>query len=365
MCRQADRTISGPLTRDQVADGWYGASKVGRLYPGCSPGFCLRGVGASSPPSRFLSETSQSDTAQTTPHMEWRLLSEASVRKPRLSISECTTFPSTFETDLEAYRGAGVEGIGIWEFKLPQNADERSLDLLQASGLEASICVPEVASIYPDSYFTEPGDPDERRDALCSAIRRLARFRPTVVMAVTGDPTGRDINEMRRKTVGGLRVAADVAGELGLILGIEGYRASSGSLVSTIPGMLALADEIDRPNVKIIPDTWHIWDDPGMLDDLRLNTKRFAGVQICDWRDPTRSWADRVMPGDGVIDWSAVFGALETGGYDGWVDLEIFSDDGRFGNAWPDSIWTRPPEDVAAQAVADFDRLWETRTMVR
>jgi sugar phosphate isomerase/epimerase len=281
--------------------------------------------------------------------------------RPKLSISECTTFPATFEADLAAYSGGGVDGIGIWEFKLPKGGDDGSIDLLQRSGLTATICVPEVPSIYPDTYFTKPEDPLERRDALCDAIRRLARFRPKVVMAVTGDPRGRDIREMRQETVAGLRVAADVAGELGLVLGIEGYRASSGSLVSTIPGMLELADEVGRPNVKIIPDMWHIWDDPGVMDDLRRHTDRFAGVQICDWREPTRSWADRVMPGDGVIDWSSVFGALDAGGFDGWFDLEIFSDDGRFGNAWPDSIWARPPQDVAADAVAGFDHLWTAR----
>jgi sugar phosphate isomerase/epimerase len=287
------------------------------------------------------------------------------VTKPKFSISECTTFPASFADDVAAYAAAGVDGIGIWEFKLPEGDDARNIGLLEEAGLAASICVPSVPSIYPDSYFTKPTDPDLRREALCEAIRRFAPFRPAAVMAVTGDPTGRDGIDMRRTTVEGLRVAADVAGELGMILGVEGYRASSGSLVSTIPGMLGLIDEIDRWNVRIIPDAWHIWDDPGVLDDLRTHTDRFAGFQICDWRDPTRSWADRVLPGDGVINWSAVYGALDAGGFDGWLDLEIFSDDGRFGNAWPDSIWGLPPAEVAARAVADLDRQWAARATPR
>ena len=41
-------------------------------------------------------------------------------------------------------------------------------------------------------------------------------------------------------------------------------------------------------------------------------------------RNPTRSWKDRVLPGDGVIDLPAILGALEAGGFDGWFDMEIF-----------------------------------------
>jgi len=36
----------------------------------------------------------------------------------RLSISQITTVSAPFDADLDAYRAAGADGIGIWEFKL-------------------------------------------------------------------------------------------------------------------------------------------------------------------------------------------------------------------------------------------------------
>ena len=69
---------------------------------------------------------------------------------------------------------------------------------------------------------------------------------------------------------------------------------------------------------------------------------RFVGVHIADWRDPTRGWADRVLPGDGVADLPALLGTLERAGWNGYYDLEIFSDNGTFGNAWPGSLWDVP-----------------------
>jgi sugar phosphate isomerase/epimerase len=158
-----------------------------------------------------------------------------------------------------------------------------------------------------------------------------------------------------------LRRAADVAADLGLTIGVEAYRKTSGSMVLGVQGMVDLADEIDRPNVGIIVDTWHLWDDPGVLDDVRRHVSRIVGVQICDYRNPTRSWADRVLPGDGVIDWAAWFRTLDQAGYEGWYDLEIFSDNGVFGNVWPDSIWSRPGREVAQDAMAGFASLWASR----
>ncbi len=281
--------------------------------------------------------------------------------QPKLSISECTTYTATFESDLRNYRLAGADGIGIWEFKLAEGDDRRAVQELERSGLRATLCVPKVPSIVPDPFFTEPEDPGERRTALCAAVRRFSRFDPVAVLCLTGDPAGRDRAEIRRLIVDGLRAAADVAAEVGVTLGLEPLRATSGSLVTTIPDTVRLIDEIGAPNIKLIADTWHFWDVPGMLDHLRTHAARLVGVQVNDYREPTRSWCDRVLPGDGVIDLEAVFVALEDGGFDGWYDVEVFSDNGLFGNSYPDSLWGQDPQHVAQAAVQKFRDAWGSR----
>jgi len=275
----------------------------------------------------------------------------------QISISECTTYEASFDEDVAAYRAARADGIGIWEFKLPDGRDAESIATLKDAGLAASVCVPMVPSVYPDAYFAEPREPAARVDALCAAVRRFAAFDPAAILVVTGDPSDRDRAEMRRVTVDGLRTVADTAADLGQTLGLEAYRATSGSLISTIPGMIDLADEIDRPNVRLVVDTWHVWDDDGVFRDLERYADRMVAVQVSDWRDPSRSWADRLLPGDGVIDWENLFAALGRGGFGGWYDIEIFSDNGRFGNAWPDSIWSREASEVAAAAMTKFGSL--------
>jgi sugar phosphate isomerase/epimerase len=68
-----------------------------------------------------------------------------------------------------------------------------------------------------------------------------------------------------------------------------------------------------------------------------------------------------VLPGDGVADLPRILGALDAAGWDGYYDLEIFSDNGTFGNAWPDSLWAVPLEELARRGKEAFERVWEAR----
>lgn len=279
---------------------------------------------------------------------------------PPFSISDVTTFTATFEEDLAAYRAAGVDGIGIWEYKLAKGQDARNIDALRASGLTATICVPETPCVVPDAYFREPRDPVARRKALCSSIRRFAAFNPVGVMVLSGAP-GDDPAQTRRVVVEGLKAAADTAGEVGVTLGFEAIRKSAGSLISTVPETLDLLEDVGAPNIKIIFDTWHFWDLPDILDGLRKLANRFVCIQVNDRREPPRSWADRLLPGDGSLDLPAFFGTLDSAGFKGWYDLEIFSDNGMWGDAYPDSLYNLRPSEMANRAAASFRAAWDKR----
>jgi sugar phosphate isomerase/epimerase len=100
---------------------------------------------------------------------------------------------------------------------------------------------------------------------------------------------------------------------------------------------------------------------PEHVDEIERHAHRFVGVHIADWREPTRGWADRVLPGDGVADLPALLGMLERAGWDGFYDLEIFSDNGTFGNAWPGSLWDVPEEELARRGKEAFERAWSAR----
>ncbi len=63
-------------------------------------------------------------------------------------------------------------------------------------------------------------------------------------------------------------------------------------------------------------------------------------------------------------DVGALMGALDAAGWDGLYDLEIFSDDGTFGSAYPDSLWALPAADLARQGRTALLAAWQGRQML-
>ncbi len=222
--------------------------------------------------------------------------------EPRFSISQISTLQSSFAEDVEAYAAAGVDGIGIWEVKLPPGADAESLALVRESGLEVTNCVPAIPSILPLPLMEGPVDPRERIEAVCASIRRLAAFEPQSIACLTGPCGELDPAEAYRIVVDGLRRIGREAQAAGVRVGLEPIQrigAEDWTIPTTIPGALELLDEVDDANFGIMFDVWHLWNSASLLDDIREQTGRFTGVHVSDWREPTRGWADRVLPGDG------------------------------------------------------------------
>jgi sugar phosphate isomerase/epimerase len=281
---------------------------------------------------------------------------------PRISVSQITTFRSSFADDVRSYAAAGLDGIGIWELKLPEGGDAEALEQLAASGLERAVAVPAVPSILPLPLLGGPEDSAERVEAVCASLERLAPFGPSGIVCLTGTGRGRDPDDARATVVEGLRTIAGEAERLGLRVGIEPYQREGGELwtiVSSIPEAVALIEEAgDPPSLGIQFDVWHLWNTETLFDDIAAEVGRFVGVHVCDRREPTRGWADRALPGEGGAGVPEILRALDAAGWDGLYDIEIFSDDGTFGSEYRDSLWAAPAEETLARATAAFERCW-------
>jgi len=66
----------------------------------------------------------------------------------------------------------------------------------------------------------------------------------------------------------------------------------------------------------------------------------------------SRNTNDRVLPGDGVVDFGPIFEALQ---WDGLFDLEIFSD-----AELPGSLWQGDPRELAARGLEQLRRTVST-----
>ncbi len=265
----------------------------------------------------------------------------------KIALSEISTPAASFAEDVAAYGAAGLDGIGIWEFKLPAGDDAASLRILRESGLGAANCVPAIPSLLQLALpgMEGPADPGERIEALCASMARLARFEPASVVCLTGPVGDRCESEARALVIDGLRQVADAARAAGVRLGLEPTHLSESaetSFLSTIGGTIALLDEAGLDDVGVMVDTVHVWDTPQLAQEITLHSARVTGLHAADKLAPGAS--GRVLPGEGVTRPEQLTAMLRAAGFDGYLDIEIFST--------PEAFWGLPVGEAAARAAA-------------
>ena len=270
------------------------------------------------------------------------------------SLSEISTVGATFAEDVAAYAAAGFDAIGIWEIKRPAD-DDANRRLLAEHGLQVSNCVPAIPSILPLGIpgMEGPDDPEERIEALCVSIHRLAAYRPESVVCLSGALGGRSEEEGRNLVLDGLRRVGAAAASADVPLAFEPVNRSERDVVSfvnSIPDAIRLLDDAGLPEAGIMLDVYHVWDDPSVWDTIARATYRIHGVHICDWpSDPDRT--DRALPGEGSSGARELVAALELSGFSGSYDVEIFSE--------PDGFWGLPVDEAARQAYAAAAALFD------
>jgi len=257
----------------------------------------------------------------------------------RIGICEWTTFPASFEDELAAYRAAGAGAIGILEFKLDGVEDVRGK--LRESGLAVSACLPAAGSILPSPLIPGPDEPEARVESICASIRRFAELEPSCVFFLTGP------GDDREAVVEGIQRIAEAGARHGVPVALEPIHPSQAAVLSPVSTIEEALELIGDADVGILFDTWHL---PAVS-----HVERILGVHVSDRTRPaTRSDLDRALPGD---DSRAAAQALEAVGYAGWYDVEVMSDDGTFGDAFPDSLWALPAGEIARRAVAAMEAL--------
>lgn len=88
-------------------------------------------------------------------------------------------------------------------------------------------------------------------------------------------------------------------------------------------------DELDPDGefgLGVAVDVYHVWWDPDLASQILRAGKRILAFHVSDWLVPTTALVnDRGMPGDGVINIPSIRRLVENAGFNGAIELEIFS----------------------------------------
>lgn len=270
--------------------------------------------------------------------------------------------------DIEQCAAIGAQAVGLWERKFAADEDGAIEEALAKHGLRAGIVVPTNWTILPVPLNPQAAGLSwkETSAGMAASVRRFARFKPVGVLVgpgVTGDPARRA--GPIEHVVEGLKVIADAAGECGMRIGFEPYARRRGAALTTLAETVEVIEKAGRKNVDLLPDVWHYWPEENVHSELREFADRMMGLQVNDARVEERSWCDRAQPGQGRNRCTPMLATLIDAGFKGWYDYEVFSDDGRWGNAFPDSLWAKPHEDFLREGYQCFSACYaEAKKMI-
>src|SRR5690606_27867310 len=152
--------------------------------------------------------------------------------------------------------------------------------------------------------------------------------------ALQGVPAYTDIARARGEVRDGIAATLEYARTVGMPLAIEPLhpmQAAERACINTLEQALDLCDELDSERsgmLGVAVDVYHVWWDPKLHAQIRrAGAKRLLAYHVCDWLAPTRDLLnDRGMMGDGVIELKTIRREMESAGYAGLCEVEIFSE---------------------------------------
>jgi sugar phosphate isomerase/epimerase len=256
----------------------------------------------------------------------------------RLSLNQRTTASWSLPEAIKGCMDAGLGAIGIWREQLAEVGLDEACRLVAESGLR-------VSSLCRGGFFTSP-DSAEAAAAEAKnreAIDEAAALNAATLVLVPGGlpPDDRDLVAARDRAARAIERLVPYAQERGVNLGIEPmnpiYAADRG-VISTLAQALDIAERFDAADVGVVVDTFHLWWEPGVADQVQRAGPRIVSYQICDWITPlpADTLLARGMMGDGHIDFTAFTRSVARAGYRGDVEVEIFNAD----------LWAAPPSEV-------------------
>ena len=226
----------------------------------------------------------------------------------------------------------GIRGIAPWRDKLAEMGLKEAAKAIKANGLT-------VTGLCRGGFFTAKDWLADNQRAIAEAHALGAQCLVLVVGGLL--PGSKDLSASRNRILEGIATILPEARKAGIPLAIEPLhpmQAAERACINTLEQALDICDSLGD-GIGVAVDVYHVWWDPKLEQQIRrAGQKRILAYHICDWLVPTRDLLnDRGMMGDGIIELTKIRNWIETAGYAGFHEVEIFSE-----LDW----WKRDPDDV-------------------
>jgi sugar phosphate isomerase/epimerase len=259
-------------------------------------------------------------------------------RLARLSFNQATANEWALPDVIAGCAQAGVPSVGLWRAPVAEYGLGRAAKLVHEAGLA-------VSSLCRGGFFSAADWlTDNRR-----AIDEAATLGAPVLVLVCGGLGDRTLDAARAHVATAIETLLPHAEEAGVRLAIEPmhpmYCADRG-VVSTVAGALELAAPFPPERVGIVIDTYHVWWDERIWDQIAAAGSRIACFQVADWITPLPAGVllGRGLPGAGCIELRRFTAAVDAAGYTGPIEVEVFNAD----------LWTRPGPEILRDTITAY-----------
>lgn len=251
--------------------------------------------------------------------------------KPLSDLSRCcihtiTTKPWPIEEAAQHFAKVGIGGITVWRDALSGRDIKQTGQFLRNLNLN-------VVSLCRGGFFphVEAAGRQLAIDDNKRAVDEAFALGAPHVVLVCGAVPGQPLTESRKQIQDGIAAVLPHAEAAGVKLAIEPLHpmyADSRSAINTLSQANDMAEALNSPWVGVAIDVYHLWWDPMLEREIARcgkNGNLFA-FHICDWKTPTTDFLnDRGLMGEGCINVRQIRGWVESTGFAGFNEVEIFS----------------------------------------
>ena len=270
----------------------------------------------------------------------------------KILMHSLSTMHCNVKTEIRVAKETGYDGIELMVSKVLRYLDsgyrpESLLPLFEQYDIWP-LCMNALQSI-------EVQEPAKRQAMLMEAERVCEAADiwgcPTIQLVPLLSLADKSWDEVRRLTANNIRDIADIGKHHGVRFQLELIAFSP---IHTLSQALEVINEVERDNVAMVIDFWHLYAGGGtkLSDVARLDKSNIYGVHFCDGKtNPEGSeWDELALrsyrPGEGQIPIQEWVDAVLSTGYDGTWSPELCSPP-----HWEWDLW-----DIARTCKKDMER---------
>jgi len=263
----------------------------------------------------------------------------------RLCIHTATTKPWPIERAIEEYSKRGIGGISIWRDAI----EGKNLQQLKTKLSESHL---NVVSLVRGGFFpstTKEGRFQAQEINKSAILEAEAIGAPQLVLVCGADPalTIQDNIQCIQEGIEELLVFAKAHHVKLSIEPLHPMYADTRSAITTLKLANDICEKVNDVDLGVAIDVFHVWWDPELNEQMKRTAelKKFFALHFCDWKTNMSDMLnDRGLMGEGVIHLKDIRKKSEELGFDGYHEVEIFS------NNW----WAQDQSDYLDKIIKSY-----------